>query len=412
MPARAAASSFSLSPPIGSTLPAQGELAGHRDVAAHGDARRSATPARRPSSRRPTGRPWGRRRRERGCGSRARRRSRSRSPSDSAWARANDSAACADSFITSPSCPVRIRVPRPAIDLRLDVQHLAAVGGPGQTVGGADLVGGWRFSSGCSGAVPGTSAAPRRAMLGLRGLPVAAPVRAPSSTTRRATLRASRAISRSSSRSPASRVYSETISRMTSRPIDDLLGGQPRLGDLLRHQVALGDDQLLLLAVAGEAQRLHAVAQRRRDRLGQVRRGDEHDLRQIEGHAQVVVAEGVVLLGVQHLEQRRRRIAAEVGAQLVDLVEQEDRVVGAGLLQPLDDAGPARRRRRCGGGRGSPPRRARRPARCARTCAPWPARSSGPARSCPRRAAPASRGSARGSRRAACARPGSRGCAP
>ena len=46
-------------------------------------------------------------------------------------------------------------------------------------------------------------------------------------------------------------------------------------------------------------------------------------LRQVEGHAQVVVAEGVVLLGVQHLEQRRRRIAADVGAQLVDLVEQE-----------------------------------------------------------------------------------------
>ena len=48
MPARAAASSFSLSPPMGSTSPAQGELAGHGHVAAHGDARRSARPARRP----------------------------------------------------------------------------------------------------------------------------------------------------------------------------------------------------------------------------------------------------------------------------------------------------------------------------------------------------------------------------
>ena len=45
----------------------------------------------------------------------------------------------------------------------------------------------------------------------------------------------------------------------------------------------------------------------------------------------------VVLLGVEHLEQRRRRVAAEVGRHLVDLVEQEDRVVRARLLQRLDD---------------------------------------------------------------------------
>ena len=38
-----------------------------------------------------------------------------RSPSDSAWARANDSAAWADSFITSPSWPVSISWPRPAM---------------------------------------------------------------------------------------------------------------------------------------------------------------------------------------------------------------------------------------------------------------------------------------------------------
>src|SRR5205823_13720718 len=40
-----------------------------------------------------------------------------------------------------------------------------------------------------------------------------------------------------------------------------------------------------------------------------------------------------VLLGIEHLEQRRGRIAAEVLAELVDLVEQEQRVGRAGLLQ-------------------------------------------------------------------------------
>ena len=56
------------------------------------------------------------------------------------------------------------------------------------------------------------------------------------------------------------------------------------------------------------------------------------------GTREVVVAEREVLLGVEHLEQRRRRIAAVVGADLVDLVEHEHRVRGAGLVDALDDA--------------------------------------------------------------------------
>ena len=50
-----------------------------------------------------------------------------------------------------------------------------------------------------------------------------------------------------------------------------------------------------------------------------------------------MIVEGAVLLGVQHLQQRRRRIAAEVGRHLVDLVQQEHRVLRAGLLERLDD---------------------------------------------------------------------------
>ena len=41
--------------------------------------------------------------------------------------------------------------------------------------------------------------------------------------------------------------------------------------------------------------------------------------------------------GIEHLEQRRRRIAAEVVAELVDLVEHEHRVAGLGAAQALDD---------------------------------------------------------------------------
>ena len=50
-----------------------------------------------------------------------------------------------------------------------------------------------------------------------------------------------------------------------------------------------------------------------------------------------MIGERVVLLGVEHLEQRRRRVAAEVVTDLVDLVHHEDGVDGRRLLHALDD---------------------------------------------------------------------------
>ncbi len=107
--------------------------------------------------------------------------------------------------------------------------------------------------------------------------------------------------------------------------------------DLLGEQVVLGDVQLLPARVARDADDLHAVAERRGDGVADVRGRDEHHLREVVGDLEVVVAEGVVLLGVEDLEERRRRIAAEVVADLVDLIEHEDRVDGPGLLHALDD---------------------------------------------------------------------------
>ena len=63
-------------------------------------------------------------------------------------------------------------------------------------------------------------------------------------------------------------------------------------------------------------------------------------LREVERQVEVVVAEGEVLLGVEHLEQGAGRVAAPVGAHLVDLVDHEQRVVGAGVAHGAhDDAG-------------------------------------------------------------------------
>ena len=50
-----------------------------------------------------------------------------------------------------------------------------------------------------------------------------------------------------------------------------------------------------------------------------------------------MVAEGAVLLRVEHLEHRARRIPAEVGAHLVDLVDEQHRVQRLRVAQRADD---------------------------------------------------------------------------
>ena len=112
---------------------------------------------------------------------------------------------------------------------------------------------------------------------------------------------------------------------------------QAVLGELARDQVALRDVELLVDRVAGELDHLHPVAQRAGDRVEDVRRGDEHHLGEVERQVEVVVAEGVVLRRVEDLEHRARRVAAEVGAHLVDLVDHEHRVARAGVAQRADD---------------------------------------------------------------------------
>ncbi len=68
-----------------------------------------------------------------------------------------------------------------------------------------------------------------------------------------------------------------------------------------------------------------------------VRGGDEEHLRQVVLHVEVVVDEHEVLFGIEHFQQRRRRIAAEVHRHLVHFIQHEHRVLGARLLHHLDD---------------------------------------------------------------------------
>ena len=107
------------------------------------------------------------------------------------------------------------------------------------------------------------------------------------------------------------------------------------LCNLLGQQVPLCDLDLFVLGIAFEPDDLHPVQQRLRQ-VEAVRGGDEHDVRQVAIQFQIVILELAVLFGVEHFEQGRSGIAAEILPQLVDFVEQEQWIAGPRLLQVGD----------------------------------------------------------------------------
>ena len=51
-----------------------------------------------------------------------------------------------------------------------------------------------------------------------------------------------------------------------------------------------------------------------------------------------MILEGIVLLRIEDFEERRGRIATEIGAELIDLVEDEQRIIRARIANALNDA--------------------------------------------------------------------------
>ena len=211
------------------------------------------------------------------------------------------SAARADSCITLPSWPVSVRCPLPPGSSTASMNstsppvsvHATPVATPGPRRAE-------RASPSGSAAGPGSRARPRRRRW---------PVWVESAATRAATLRAIVPICRSSERTPASRVYSKMTRRSAASAIVELVGPQAVLVELPRDEVHPRDVELLVLGVAAERDDLHAIEQRRVDRAELVRGRDEEHPRQVDRDLEVVIAERVVLRRVEHLEQRRRRIA-------------------------------------------------------------------------------------------------------
>ncbi|MNZ33443.1 hypothetical protein D3C78_507890 [compost metagenome] len=106
---------------------------------------------------------------------------------------------------------------------------------------------------------------------------------------------------------------------------------------LLGREVFDGDIDLLVLGITRQPDDFHAVQQWCRNVHG-VGGAEEHHVRKVVVDFQVMVVEVVVLLGVEHFQQRRGGIATHVAAHLVDLVEQEQRVAHADLGHLLDQA--------------------------------------------------------------------------
>ena len=101
---------------------------------------------------------------------------------------------------------------------------------------------------------------------------------------------------------------------------------------LLGNQVPLRDLGLLVFGVRGELDDLEPVEKRRRNGVERVGGGDEEHVREVERNLRVRVGELAVLFAVQHLQKRGSRVASEIAANLVDLVQKDHRGVRFGLF--------------------------------------------------------------------------------
>ena len=112
---------------------------------------------------------------------------------------------------------------------------------------------------------------------------------------------------------------------------------EPMARNLLGNEMADCDLRLFLFGVTRERYHLETIQQRPRDRVLRVGRRDEHHVREVVFHLEIVVREKPVLFRIQNLEKGAGRIAAKIGAHLVDLIEQNDRVDRFRLLHRLNN---------------------------------------------------------------------------
>ena len=81
----------------------------------------------------------------------------------------------------------------------------------------------------------------------------------------------------------------------------------------------------------------HSVPQRHRDGIEGIGGGDEHDIAEIKSHIKIVISKLGILFGIEHFQQRRAGIAAEVAPQFVDFVQHDQGIARFGAPYCLDD---------------------------------------------------------------------------
>ncbi len=107
---------------------------------------------------------------------------------------------------------------------------------------------------------------------------------------------------------------------------------------LARDEITFGNLEFFRFGVARQFDDFQPVAQGGMNRLEPVCGGDEQHARQVERQIEIMVGERVVLRRVEHFEQRGRRIAAKIRADLVEFIQQNHRIAAFDAAQGLDDA--------------------------------------------------------------------------
>ena len=112
---------------------------------------------------------------------------------------------------------------------------------------------------------------------------------------------------------------------------------EARFVEVLGEEVALADLDFLFHGVAADVDDFHAVAQRGLNGAQVVARGEEHDLAQVVIEVEVVVVEGVVLLGVEDFEQGRGGVSVVVAAELVETSDTGSTVGASASTESASD---------------------------------------------------------------------------
>ena len=105
---------------------------------------------------------------------------------------------------------------------------------------------------------------------------------------------------------------------------------------LFGQQITLRNVDLLVLGVAGETDHFHTIKQRRRN-VQRIGGRHEHHFGEVVLNLDIVIDKSRVLLRVEHFQQSRTRVATKILSQLVDFVEQEERVLDCDLGHVLQN---------------------------------------------------------------------------